>query len=162
VSRRYRTSSVADGVSAAAGRSLVVVDDGFGWWPCASAVETGIASGFASITVLTPGAAFGASLPPEGHVQLMRRLQGAPLEVRPLMAMEAIGATSMTARTVISGAAEAFPADVLVVVGERRPLAWEQLVPDGPAVQVIGDAVVPRRVQHAVSEGRAAAARLCR
>ena len=28
------------------GRSLLVVDDGFGWWPCASAVELGVSAGF--------------------------------------------------------------------------------------------------------------------
>ena len=48
------------------GRSLLVVDDGFGWWPCASAVELGVRAGFESITVATPGAAFGASLPAGG------------------------------------------------------------------------------------------------
>src|SRR5687768_11105675 len=41
------------------GRSLLVVDDGFGWWPCASAVELGVQAGFERITVATPAAAFG-------------------------------------------------------------------------------------------------------
>jgi len=42
---------------------LLIVDDGFGWWPCASAVELGVAAGCSAITVVTPGAAFGAALP---------------------------------------------------------------------------------------------------
>ena len=70
------------------GRSLLVVDDGFGWWPCASAVELGVRAGFETITVATPGAAFGGSLPPEGRVQLLARLRGAPLEVRPFTALD--------------------------------------------------------------------------
>ena len=149
---------VAAGVSAAAGgRSLVVVDDGFGWWPCASAVETGIARGFAAITVLTPAATFGSRLPPEGNVQLLGRLRGAPLEIRPLMTLQSIADGAVTARNALSGAVTEFPADALVVVGERRPCEWEHLVPSAPGVQVIGDAIVPRRVQHAISEGRAAA-----
>ena len=73
------------------GRSLLVVDDGFGWWPCASAVELGVRAGFETITVATPGAAFGASLPPEGRVQLLARLRGAPLEVRPFTALDGLG-----------------------------------------------------------------------
>ncbi len=72
------------------GRSLLVVDDGFGWWPCASAVELGVRAGFETITVVTPGAAFGASLPPEGRVQLLARLRGAPLQVRPFTALDSL------------------------------------------------------------------------
>jgi 2,4-dienoyl-CoA reductase (NADPH2) len=159
VQRAVRASSfVAGGASPAAGRRLVIVDDGFGWWPCASAVEVGVASGFDTITVLTPAAAFGSRLPPEGHVQLLARLRGAPVDVRPLMAVESVAEAAVTARNVLSGDIAEFPADVLVVVGERRSRPWEELVPAGPSVQVVGDAVVPRRVQHAIAEGRAAAA----
>jgi 2,4-dienoyl-CoA reductase (NADPH2) len=43
------------------------------------------------------------------------------------------------------------------VVGERRARTLEQAVPPGPGVQVIGDAVVPRRVHDAIAEGGAAA-----
>ena len=139
------------------GSDLVVVDDGFGWWPCASAVETAVAAGWEHITVLTPADAFGARLPPEGHVQLLARLRGAPLEIRPLRRVESIAAASVTARNVMSGATDELPADLVVVVGERRARAWEPLVPAGPAVHVVGDAVVPRRVHHAIAEGRAIA-----
>ena len=139
------------------GSDLVVVDDGFGWWPCASAVETAVAAGWEHITVLTPADAFGARLPPEGHVQLLARLRGAPLEIRPLRRVESIATGSVTARNVMSGAADELPADLVVVVGERRARAWEPLMPAGPAVHVVGDAVVPRRVHHAIAEGRAVA-----
>jgi 2,4-dienoyl-CoA reductase-like NADH-dependent reductase (Old Yellow Enzyme family) len=139
------------------GGALVIVDDGFGWWPCASAVETGIAAGWRSITVLTPAASFGARLPPEGHVQLMARLRGAPLEIRPLTSVESITATSVTARNVLSGQTADLAADLIVVVGERRARAWEPIVPAGPGVHIIGDAAVPRRVHHAIAEGRATA-----
>ena len=151
---------IASGPAPATGCALVVVDDGFGWWPCASAVETAVAAGWASVMVLTPADSFGARLPPEGHVQLLARLRGAPLQVRPLTAVESIAATSVTARNVMSGVTEELPADLVVVVGERRARAWEPLVPPGPAVDVIGDAVVPRRVHHAIAEGRAVARRL--
>ncbi len=148
---------IAEGVGDTAGSDIIIVDDGFGWWPCASAVETAVAGGSASVTVLTPADSFGARLPPEGHVQLLARLRGAPLQVRPLTAVESIASTSVTARNVMSGATDELAADMVVVVGERRARAWEPLVPAGPAVHVIGDAVVPRRVHHAIAEGRAVA-----
>ena len=148
---------IAEGPSQPAGGALVIVDDGFGWWPCASAVETAVAGGWESITVLTPATSFGARLPAEGHVQLMARLRGAPLDIRPLTGVESIAATSVTTRNVMSAAVAELGADLVVVVGERRARAWEALVPAGPSVRVVGDAVVPRRVQHAIAEGRAAA-----
>ena len=148
---------IAEGPSQPAGGALVIVDDGFGWWPCASAVETAVAGGWESITVLTPATSFGARLPAEGHAQLMARLRGAPLDIRPLTGVESIAATSVTTRNVMSAAVAELGADLVVVVGERRARAWEALVPAGPSVRVVGDAVVPRRVQHAIAEGRAAA-----
>jgi 2,4-dienoyl-CoA reductase-like NADH-dependent reductase (Old Yellow Enzyme family) len=139
------------------GDELVILDDGFGWWPCASAVETGIAAGWQSITLLTPAASFGGRLPPEGHVQLMARLRGAPLEIRPVTSVDSITHGWVTARNLLSGQTTELAADLIVVVGERRARAWEPIVPAGPSVHVIGDAVVPRRVHHAIAEGRATA-----
>jgi 2,4-dienoyl-CoA reductase (NADPH2) len=57
----------------------------------------------------------------------------------------------------MSGATEAIAADTVIVVGERRARDWTALAPAGASVVVIGDALVPRRVAHAISEGRAAA-----
>ena len=139
------------------GRSLLVVDDGFGWWPCASAVELGVQAGFESITVATPGAAFGGSLPPEGRVQLLARLRGAPLQVRPFTALDSLAEDSAVLRNTMSGTAESVPADTVIVVGERVAHDWRALVPAAGTVRVIGDALVPRKASHAIAEGRAAA-----
>jgi 2,4-dienoyl-CoA reductase-like NADH-dependent reductase (Old Yellow Enzyme family) len=139
------------------GGALLVVDDGFGWWPCASAVELGIRAGFTSITVATPGAAFGATLPPEGRVQLLARLRGAPLTVRPFTALAAVGERSAELRNTLAGTAEEIAADTVIVVGERRARDWSGLVAAGASVRVVGDALVPRKVAHAISEGRAVA-----
>jgi 2,4-dienoyl-CoA reductase (NADPH2) len=152
------SGAIAAGAGALAGRSrLVIVDDGFGWWPCASAVELGIQAGFEVITVVTPGAAFGATLPPEGRVQLLVRLRGAPLEVRPFTALDALGDGQATLRNLMSGATDTVAADSVIVVGERVARDWSALVPAGATTRVIGDALVPRKVMHAVSEGRAVA-----
>ena len=139
------------------GARVLIVDDGFGYWPCASAVELAIAAAARQIVVATPGAAFGASLPAEGRAQLLTRLRGAPLEVRPFTALELIGQGSAALRGVLSAEPFALSPDVVIVVGERRARDWSELVPEGPTVRVIGDAVVPRKVAPAISEGRAAA-----
>ena len=83
---------IASGHSALAGREhLLIVDDGFGSWSCASAVELGVLAAVPRITVATPAAAFGASLPAEGRVQLIARLRGAPLDVLPFTALISVG-----------------------------------------------------------------------
>jgi 2,4-dienoyl-CoA reductase (NADPH2) len=144
------------------GGSLLVVDDGFGWWPCASAVELGIHAGFETIMVATPGAAFGATLPPEGRVQLLARLRGAPLEVRPFTALDSLGEDTAVLRNTMSGATERVPADTVIVVGERVARDWSTLVPTAATVRVIGDALVPRKASHAIAEGRAAGESIAR
>ena len=47
-------------------------------------------------------------------------------------------------------------------MGERRPREFAALVPTGARVHAIGDAVVPRKASHAISEGRAAAETILR
>jgi 2,4-dienoyl-CoA reductase (NADPH2) len=139
------------------GGRVLIVDDGFGSWPCASAVELAIAARARRITVATPAAAFAAGLPAEGRAQLLPRLRGAPLDVRPLTTLEALGQQTARLRGVLSGELYDLDADVVIVVGERRARDWSGLVPDTCTVRVIGDALVPRKVAHAIAEGRAAA-----
>ena len=150
--------AIASGPSALAGcEHLLVVDDGFGNWPCASAVELGVRAAVPRITVATPGAAFGAALPAEGRVQLIARLRGAPLDILPFTALSAVGDGWAGLTNMMSRTTRRIAADTVIVVGERRARDWRSLVPPGPTVRVIGDAVVPRRVAHAIAEGRAAA-----
>ena len=60
-------------------------------------------------------------------------------------------------RNVLSGAEANIQADLTVVVGERTARPWVQFQSCQAHVQVIGDALVPRKVAHALAEGRAAA-----
>ena len=151
------SQAIAAGVERLSGRRhLLVVDDGFGWWPCASAVELGVRARFETITVATPSPAFAASLPPEGRVQLLTRLRGAPLTVRPLTVLERLGDDTAVLRNTMSGSAERVAADVVIVIGERVARDWRGLVPSTAGVRVIGDALVPRKASHAIAEGRAA------
>ena len=60
----------------------------------------------------------------------------------------------------MSGVVTTVAADTVIIVGERRPRDWRTLVPDTATVHAIGDAVVPRRVGPAISEGHALASEL--
>jgi 2,4-dienoyl-CoA reductase (NADPH2) len=162
-----RASSASDAIrrgtaGIARGSNLLIVDDGFGSWRGASAVELGILAGAKLITVITPGAAFFSALPAEGRVQLLARLRGAPLELRPATGLGAITDGGAELRNLMSDRTEMIDADTVIVVGERRAHDWSSLVPASATVRVIGDALVPRRVAHAVSEGRAAAEAISR
>src|SRR5262249_28339410 len=74
---------------------LVVVDDGFGWWPGVSAVELAIAAGVGSITILTPSGAFAVGIPAESRIQLLQRLQGAPLRTQSFLVPAAVEAEGL-------------------------------------------------------------------
>jgi 2,4-dienoyl-CoA reductase (NADPH2) len=157
-SARTVTSALAGGTGAIGGAERVaVVDDGFGWWPCVSAVELALAAGAKEIAVITPSGAFAVGIPHESRIQLMPRLVGARIETRSFLVPISFDGGGVVARHRFSGATERVDADVVVVVGERRPAPFDGEVPVGARVQAIGDTVVPRRVAHAVAEGRAAA-----
>ena len=133
------------------------MDDGFGWWPSVSAVELGVAAGVERITLVTPGVALAMGIPAESRTQLLPRLTGIRLDIRPLTSLAGFGDRSVALRPAGGGAAERVEADAVIVVGERRPRDWAPLVADLPGAIVIGDAIVPRRAAHAIAEGRAAA-----
>ena len=152
------SAAIAAGARAlAGGEHLLVADDGFGWWYFASAIELGVAAGFQKITAVTPGATFGGGLPAEARVQLIGRLTGAPVDVRTFTALDTLDDEVARVRNVLSSTTEELSADRVIVVGERRARDWGGLIRAGAHVQVIGDALVPRRVAHAIAEGRAAA-----
>ncbi len=150
------SAAIAAGAAAFHGsRSVVVVDDGFGWWPSVSAVEVLVEADVRDITLVTPGTAFATGIPPESRTQLLPRLAGSRITIRPLHTLLAIADGAVEV-----GAAgcdpERIAADAVIVVGERRPRDWRALVGDASGF-AIGDAVVPRRVAHAIAEGREAA-----
>jgi 2,4-dienoyl-CoA reductase (NADPH2) len=155
------TAALAAGREALTGADhVVVLDDGFGWWPGVSAVELAIAAGVKAITLLTPGTGVAAGIPAESRVQLVPRLSGASLTVRPFATLTATGDAAPQLRDVLTGATHPLDADAVIAVGERRSRALPFALPEALPVIVTGDAIVPRRVAHAVAEGRAAARRL--
>jgi 2,4-dienoyl-CoA reductase (NADPH2) len=151
---------IAAGPGALAGAEhVVVVDDGFGWWPGCNVVELALADGAGRVTFLTPGTAFAGGIPAESRVQLLQRLAGAgALDLVPLSAPVEVTPAGVTVSHHVSARPTTIAADRVVVVGERRPREVGECA--APLVLAIGDAVVPRRAAHAIADGRAAAARV--
>ena len=150
-----RVSSTDFLLGSAAPRRPVVLDDGFGWWPTVSAVESALARGAEEVTVISAGPGFAGTIPPESRLQLMERLHGAPLRVLPHTTIASVHPGRITTRHNGSSLGVDVEADLVIEVGERRA----RPVPAGgrlPAL-AIGDCVMPRRVSHALAEGRAAA-----
>ncbi|MFF1900599.1 FAD-dependent oxidoreductase [Streptomyces sp. NPDC058206] len=153
--RRY--ADVVAEVPADAPR-IAVLDDGFGWWQGISAVECAVAARAREVTLITPGNGFATGISPENRTQLMNRLAGAPLRILPMTTVTATSASGeLRLRNVLDGYDTTLPADLLITVGERLPRRRDHTPADGQTVRAIGDCVVPRRITHAVAEGRAAA-----
>ncbi|CAM5706878.1 oxidoreductase [Streptomyces canus] len=136
---------------------VAVLDDGFGWWQGISAVESALAAGAREVTLITPGTGFATGLSPENRTQLMNRLTGTPLRIAAMNTVTATTAGELRLRNVMDGHKTHLAADILVTVGERRPRRPDFTAADGQTVRAIGDCVVPRRIAHALAEGRAAA-----
>ncbi|MFH9001981.1 FAD-dependent oxidoreductase [Streptomyces afghaniensis] len=136
---------------------VAVLDDGFGWWQGISAAESALAAGAREVTFITPGTGFAAGLSPENRTQLMNRLTGAPLRVVALSTVTSTTADGVRLRHVLDGRETSLAADVLVTVGERVPHRFDISPAAHQTVRAVGDCVVPRRIAHAVAEGRAAA-----
>jgi 2,4-dienoyl-CoA reductase (NADPH2) len=149
------SEAIARGLGGA--ERVVIADDGFGWWPGINVLELAVAAG-ADVTFLTPSGTFAGGLPHESRTQLLPRLAGARLRTLSFLDPVAVDADGMFVRHRLTGTTEKLLADLVVVVGERRPSALTVDLPSDVRVQRIGDSVVPRRVSHAVAEGRAAAA----
>jgi 2,4-dienoyl-CoA reductase-like NADH-dependent reductase (Old Yellow Enzyme family) len=160
---RTASAAIAAGTEPLQGVShLVVVDDGFAWWPSVSAVELGIAAGVSQITVVTPGTAFAAAIPPESRIQLMPRLRDTRLSMRPLTGLVGAADETVEVRHKPTGVVDRMAADAVIVVGERTPRNWRAQLPAGANAFVVGDAIVPRHFAHAISEGRTAARAIAR
>ncbi|MET7791486.1 FAD-dependent oxidoreductase [Streptomyces sp900116325] len=138
---------------------VAVLDDGFGWWQGISAVESALEAGAREVTVITPGHGFATGVSPENRTQLMNRLAGAPLRVVVMSTVTGTMADGLRLRHLTDRHESSLAADVLVTVGERLPHRPEITPADGQSTHAVGDCVVPRRIAHAIAEGRAAAGR---
>lgn len=133
-------------------KTVVVLDDGFGWWPTVSSVEAACDRGAERVVVVTPATGFAAGIPAEARMQLMERLSGCQLDVVPISTVRVTEEGAVVLEHTLTGETRTLTADGLVTVGARhqRDLpAWEH-----PSTWAVGDCLSPRRVSHAVTEGR--------
>ncbi|MGH8241504.1 MAG: oxidoreductase, partial [Steroidobacteraceae bacterium] len=93
--------------------------------------------------------------PTESRVQLMSRLRGRGLR---LVASTTLvnDATDATLCNLLGSDLTPLDGEPVIVASERRSVPLID-VPSGPSIHVIGDAVQPRKVAHAITEGRRAA-----
>jgi len=105
----------------------------------------------------------GFEVDPASAAPLRRRLAAHETELIPQTLVVGASAGAVTTVHVVTGrVATIAPVDTLVLAGNKRAdrALADALAGDGPAVQVVGDAVAPRDVAAAILEGARAAHRL--
>lgn len=130
-----------------AGKRSIVIDDGSGFWPSASAAER-LAAVSTETVIVTPAAMFGGNIPHESIVGLHQRLRAAGARYRPFGTVTGIHGHVVQVRDSVPGMSETLYADVVVYYAGR--IAETELARDLDAAGVpfaaVGDCVAPRRV----------------
>ncbi|MGE0306606.1 MAG: FAD-dependent oxidoreductase [Acidimicrobiia bacterium] len=151
-----RTWDLFDGGSGPLGPTILVVDDGSGFWPVCGAADLLAARG-AIIEFITPNAVIGRSIPHESLVPLHRRLRGAGAVYSPFTRLvEVVGGTATVADT-ITGAQRDLAVDAVVIDVPNIALAdlMDQL-PKAIPTYNIGDSFAVRRLSYATLEANRA------
>lgn len=152
-------SVLSRGVEHGAEGSAVVYDEREGFWPAFSAAEKLAALGLRT-TLVTPTPGIGARIPHESLAPLLRRLDEAGVALLPGHRLVPDG-PAVRAVATVGGESRSLPVDVLVWHAGRR--VREDLYRLGRRqvevpMHLIGDAVSPRRISHAILEGYRAGA----
>jgi 2,4-dienoyl-CoA reductase (NADPH2) len=140
-----------DGQRRDLGRSVLLVDDGTGFWPGAGAADF-LVGQRVELTFATPAAAIGSALPLESIHLLHRRLRSAGTAYRPFTRLAGIDGDVIRLQDTMSDQESELRADTVVLVTGQRAVNGlvAELGGHELNVAVIGDAVSPRRITHAV------------
>ncbi len=117
--------------------------------------------------LVSPGASVSARITTYSKLALLDRFATLGVRVHPMRLVKPAGATAVLLVDPLSGD-EQLLSGVTAVVDAGTPVADDELYralegrPDGPRVQVVGDANAPRSALEAVYEGRLAGAFLTR
>ncbi|WP_255450384.1 FAD-dependent oxidoreductase [Alteribacillus sp. YIM 98480] len=136
------------------GDSVVVIDDGRGFWPAFSAAEV-LSSRGAMVTYVTSSNTIGGSIPQESLHPLLRRLGLAG--VRFMNLQKIIDGDSKNVRVyhVFNGEEKTLKADLLVIDAgkQQEDTLSKKLKRSGDyQVESIGDVLSPRRISNAMVE----------
>lgn len=151
---------LTDDIGGGAHGSAVVYDEREGFWPAFSAAEKLARSGL-STTLVTPAPGIGARIPHESLGPLLGRLDEAGVTLLPGHRLTPDGAQGVRAVATVGGRELGLAADVLVWNAGRRAddhlyrLGRRQVEVE---MHVVGDAISPRRIGHAILEGYRAGA----
>ena len=153
--------SVLDGSTHfAPGSTAVVFDEREGFWPAFNAAEK-LALAGARVSLVTPAVGIGARIPHESLGPLLRRLDAGGVDLYPGHLVERIDDGHVRLVATVGGRSTELAADLVVWNAGRRSV--DDLYRVGrhrvdSAMYVIGDAVSPRRIGHAILEGYRAGA----
>lgn len=147
------------GIDVGPGGSAVVYDEREGFWPAFSAAEKLAMLGLRT-TLVTPANGVGTRIPHESLAPLLRRLDAAGVTLLPGHRLAPDG-DGVRAVALVGGREQPLSADVLVWNAGRR--VHDDLYRLGRSrgdlsMHVVGDAVSPRRISHAILEGYRAGA----
>jgi 2,4-dienoyl-CoA reductase (NADPH2) len=155
-----RVSTVWDLLAGAAGdvpARAVVVDDGSGFWHAIGAAEY-LAERGASVELVTPAPGVGLAIPHESALNVARRLGTRGVRVRVLTRVAGVDGSTVSLAEGYGGEPAELRTDIVVVRTLLR--ANDRLAREldgvGPTVVTIGDALSPRRLNHAVLDANLA------
>ncbi|MGE7120924.1 FAD-dependent oxidoreductase [Peribacillus sp. NPDC046944] len=144
----------SDDLSKGVGETAVVVDDGTGFWPSLSTAGCLAAKGYKVIYV-TPSRTIGASIPHESIQLLLNRLSTAGVQFMILHQIAEANGNNIKVRNVLSGEETLIESNLLVIDAGRRQenTLAKQLRDVAIPAHLVGDAISPRRISHAILEG---------
>lgn len=137
-------------------KRIVVVDDGSGFWHSVNAAEH--ASQAASeVTIVTPAATVGHTIPHESIEGVHRRLKNAGVKYVTFGVLDGAQNGQVAIRDRFTSDVTSLDADVLIVHAGQRARTGIAGEFEGPwALRPIGDCVAPRRLTDAVFEANTA------
>jgi 2,4-dienoyl-CoA reductase (NADPH2) len=159
--RALTVESVLDAsIQISPGSSAVVFDEREGFWPAFNAAEK-LALAGAHVSFVTPAVGIGARIPHESLAPLLRRLDVGGVDLYPGHMVERVDDGHVRLVATVGGRSTELPAELVVWNAGRRSV--DDLFRVGrhqvdTAMHVIGDAVSPRRIGHAILEGYRAGA----
>jgi 2,4-dienoyl-CoA reductase-like NADH-dependent reductase (Old Yellow Enzyme family) len=136
----------------------LVIDDGTGFWPGASAAEL-LAGRGAAVELATRARGVALTIPHESVGNVLRRLRAGGVRFRTLVNVTQVTGARLAFSDAITGEPiEGTEADLVVIVPRLR--VNDELVHelDGevPALALIGDCASPRRLSHAILDANRA------
>jgi 2,4-dienoyl-CoA reductase (NADPH2) len=139
----------------AEGSNAVVFDEGEGFWPAFNAVEK-LALAGAHVSFVTAAAGIGVRIPHESLGPLLRRLDAAGVDLYPGHRVQGHDDEHVRIVATVGGRTSELRADLVVWNAGRRSV--DELYRVGrhqvdTEMYVVGDAVSPRRLGHAILEG---------